>query len=113
MKEEDASSERRRRELLPLGIHRRKVSRVRVCGLFRVREIFFFWSFFPKKNTCVFSLHFCKTSQFFFSKTNKILLLAVNARTTTKESTFEKSGEREDGFEGTREEEPVLCSRIR
>ena len=81
--------------------------------------------FFPKKNTRVSFLFIsAKRLNFFFSKTNKILLLYYTRErtsslcddafkeqqqqqqqhaTTTKESTFEKSGEREDGFEGTRE----------
>ena len=69
------------------------------------------------------SFLFCETSQFFFSKTlllsytlyaRKNLFLLCDddafkeeqqqqqhATTTAKESTSEKSGEREDGFEGT------------
>ena len=71
------------------------------------------------------SFLFCKTSQFFFSKTlllshtlyalrKNLFLLRdddafkeeqqqqqQHATTTAKESTSEKSGEREDGFEGT------------
>ena len=47
------------------------------------------------------------------SKRNDSRKNTNNEQQTKKESTSEKSGEREDGFEGEREEEPlVLCSRI-
>ena len=122
MKEEDASSERRRRELLPLGIHRRKVSSVRVRGLFCVRILILF---FPRRTLVSFLFISTKRLNFLFSKTKILLLYYTRERTsslcddafkeqqqqqqqqqhatTTKESTSEKSGEREDGFEGTRE----------
>ena len=47
------------------------------------------------------------------SKRNNSRKNTNNEQQTKKESASEKSGEREDGFEGAREEEPlVLCSRI-
>ena len=47
------------------------------------------------------------------SKRNNSRKNTTDEQQTKKESTSEKSGEREDGFEGEREEEPlVLCSRI-
>ena len=101
---EDASSERRHRELLPLSIHQQRV----IVWFVLKRN---FGLFFPK-NKLFFIPE--KRLNFFFSKTNTTIILYArknlsvkeqqqHATTTAKESTSEKSGEREDGFEGTRE----------
>ena len=108
MKEEDVSSERRR-ELLPLSIHRkRKTTELSDFCVVRSEE----------KCEKFFLFISAKRLNFFFPR---LLLLLYYLRekepllcddafkeqrrqqhaTTTKESTSEKSGEREDGFEGT------------
>ena len=125
-------SERRHRELLPLSIHRKRKTTTAefwkdfrcfrvICVVVRSEEKFFFEKLF---------LHFLRNvSIFFFQDLNTAITYSLrfekeplllcdddalkeqqqqqqqqqHATTTAKESTSEKSGEREDGFEGTRE----------
>ena len=99
MKEEEDVSSERRHELLPLSIHQQ-----RVIVWFVLKRNFVF--FFPKNN---FSSFLKNVSIFFFSIhytcEKEPLLLCERLEEqqqhgSKKESTSEKSGEREDGFEG-------------
>ena len=122
-------SERRHRELLPLSIHRKRKTttaefwkdfrcfRVIFCVGFVQRRNFFFEKlflhflrnvsifFFPRlKNTAItYSLRFEKEPLLLCDDDALKEQQQQHATTTAKESTSEKSGEREDGFEGTRE----------